>query len=191
MSAKPRPTQSEFPEDTLHPKPSVEAPAIRLADLTNDHFSSRPPSLANLDPLGRLGGLDSLAFARHLITFSIGVAVALAWSYGGAGREPIASATPSPDQMQFNAISVNLDAVLQSVNRIANNMATNQEQMTRSVSQLAAGQEWMTREIADLQTVEQYVLDKISPPPQRPAAPRNHVPRSPQAPVPFTPARNP
>jgi hypothetical protein len=192
MSAKPRPTQSEFLEETLHPKPAVEAPAIRLAHLTNDEFQSRPSSFANLDPLGRLGRPDPLVFASYLITFCVGAAVALAWSYGGVGKEPIAPSTPSPDQKQFNAMSVNLDAVLQSVDRITNNMATNQEQMTRSVSQLAASQEWMTREIADLQTVEQYVLDKISPPPQRPTAPRNHVPRPSQTPMPFIPAaRNP
>jgi hypothetical protein len=88
---------------------------------------------------------------------------------------------------------LNLEAVRQSVDRIANNMATNQEQMTRSVSQVSAGQEWMTREIADLQTVEQYLLDKISTPPSRPphVTPRNLVPRSIQAPIQLTPARDP
>src|SRR5712675_3192964 len=89
MNARPRPTQSKFlDEDTVPLKASVEAPAIRLADLKNDQFPSERPSLSNLDPLGRLGRLEPLAFARYLITFSIGVALALAWqSYSGATRE--------------------------------------------------------------------------------------------------------
>jgi hypothetical protein len=70
MSARPKPTQSEFlDEDLSLLNPSVEAPAIRLADLKND--PSWRPSLGNLDPLGRLGRLEPLAFARHLITFSL------------------------------------------------------------------------------------------------------------------------
>jgi hypothetical protein len=180
-------------EDLSFLDPSVEAPAVRVADLKNDQFPSGRPSLASLDPRGRLGRLDPLAFARYLITFSIGVAIALAWqSYGGTGGEPIAPAAHSPDQQQFDAMSINLDAMRQSVDRIANNMALNQEQMTHSVSQLAAGQEWMTREIADLQTFEQYVLDKISLPQPRPthATPRNLAPRSSQAPVALIPARD-
>src|SRR6266436_3270452 len=99
MSARPRPARSEFLEDSLPLKPSVEAPPIRLADLRNDQFPSGRPSLGSLDPLGRLGRLEPLAFARYLFTFSFGVAVAWAWqSYGGTGREPIAPATTSPDQ---------------------------------------------------------------------------------------------
>jgi hypothetical protein len=191
MGARPRPTQSELVEDTLLVKPSVETPAVRLVGRRSDLLPSSRVALANLDALGRL---DPLAFARYLIIFSIGLAVALACqSYGGAGKEPIAPVVPSPDQQQFNAMLLNLETVRQSVDRIANNMATNQEQMTRSVSQVAAGQEWMTREIADLQTVEQYLLDKISTPPPRPThvTPRNLVPRSIQAPIQLTPARDP
>jgi hypothetical protein len=190
MSAMLNPMQSEFFADKLLVKPSVEAPAIRAADRKTDQLPNRQPLL---DKLATLGKLDPLAFASYLIAFFIGVIATLAWqSHGGATREIISPAAPSPDQQQLNAMSVNLDAMRQSVDRIANNMALNQEQMTRSVSQLAAGQEWMTREIADLQTVEQYVLDKISLPPLRPthAAPRNLVPRSSQAPIPLVPARD-
>jgi len=60
MSARPRPTQSEFLEDSLPLNPSVEAPAIRLADLKNDQLPSGRPSLSNLDPLGSLGRLEHL-----------------------------------------------------------------------------------------------------------------------------------
>src|SRR5260370_445690 len=194
MTARPRPTPSEFLKDTLPLKPSVETPAIRVADLKNDQLRSGRSSLGDIDLLGRLGKMEPLALARYLVGFSIGVAIALAWqSYGGAGREPTAPATTSPDQQQFKAMSVNLDAVPRSLDSIANHMVTNQEQMTRSVSKLEASQEWMTREIADLQTVEQYVLDKISLRPPRPtrATPRNLPPRSSQASVPLTPAGEP
>ncbi len=137
--------------------PSVEAPAIRLADLKNDQLPSGRPSLSNLDPLGSLGSLEPLAFARYLITFSIGIAVVLAWqSYGNATREAAS----------LKAISLDRDTVRQSLDRIATSVATSQEQMTRrierSIDRLAAGQEQTTRQISDLQTVEQYVLDRIS-----------------------------
>jgi hypothetical protein len=111
MSARPKPTQSEFlDEDLSLLNPSVEAPAIRLADLKND--PSWRPSLGNLDPLGRLGRLEPLAFAPYLITFSIGIAVALVWqSYGqrdqrgrlaqsNLARSRCAAAEPRPDRDQ-------------------------------------------------------------------------------------------
>src|SRR5258705_8994701 len=112
----------------------------------NDQFPSGRPSLSNLDPLGSLGRLEPLAFARYLITFSIGMAVALAWqSYGNATRETAS----------LKAISLGRDAVRQSLDRIATSVAASQEQMTRSIDRLVAGQEQTTREISDLQTVEQ------------------------------------
>src|SRR5258708_1103658 len=106
MSARLKPTQSEFlDEDLSLLNPSVEAPAIRLADLKND--PSGRPSLGNLDRLGRL---EPLPFPRYLITFSIGIAVALVWqSYGNATREAAslniarsrcAAAEPRPDRDQ-------------------------------------------------------------------------------------------
>ncbi len=180
MSARPRPTQSELLEDSLPLNPSVEAPAIRLADLKNDQFPSGRPSLSNLDPLGSLGRLEPLAFARYLITFSIGIAVVLAWqSYGNATREAAS----------LKAISLDRDAMRQSLDRIATSVATSQEQMTRrierGIDRLAASQERTTRGISDLQTVEQYVLDRIStlPPRSAPTTLSKPVLRSPQAPM--------
>jgi hypothetical protein len=181
MSARPRPTQSELlDEDSLLLNPSVEAPAIRLADLKNDEFPSGRPALGNLDPLGRLGRLDPLAFARYLITFSIGIAVASAWqSYGNATREAAS----------LKAISLDRDAVRQSLDRIATSITTSQEQMTRrierSIDRVAAGQEQTTRGISDLQTFEQYVLDRISTllPRSTPTTVSKPVLRSPQAPM--------
>ena len=175
MSARPKPAQSEFLDDSLPVKLSGEPAPIRLADLKSDQLPSGRLSLGNLDPLGRL---EPLAFARYLITFSIGVAVALAWqSYGNATREVVA----------LKAISLDRDAVRQSLDRIATSVATSQEQMTRrierSIDRIAAGQEQTTREISDLQTVEQYILERLATLQTRlaPTTASKPVPRSPQA----------
>jgi len=89
-------------------------------------------------------------------------------------------AMPSFDPQQLNGMSLDLDAVRQSIDRIATSIAVIQEQMSRgadriateqiarSVAQLTAGQEQMTREITKLQAVEQYVLYKNAEPPPRP-----------------------
>jgi hypothetical protein len=206
MSAMPSPTQSEFSEGSLPVKPSVEVP-VRPADLKNDRLARGRPSRAKR---------ASSALARFLITFCVGVAATLAWqSYGDAAREMIANASPqlgwlapqaapvgqnapdaqaapavaSPDQQLLNPASLDLDAVRQSVDRIA----ASQDQITRSVDQLAAGQEQLTREIAKLQAIEQYILYKNSEPVARtapapgpapaPAAPKP-VQRPAQAPAP-------
>jgi hypothetical protein len=188
MSVMPSPAQSEFSEGSLTIKLSGDAPTDYPDDLANDRLPRR--SFAKRAPL---------ALARFLITFGIGVGATLAWqSYGDAAREMIANASPqlarlalpaapvaqhpaetiasagtpappSPGQQQFGAVSLDLDAVRQSVEQIA----ANQDQMTRAIAQLAAGQEQMTREIAKLQSLEQYLLYKNSEPPPRPApAPR-------------------
>jgi hypothetical protein len=154
-----------------------------------------------------------------LITFCSGIAATLAWqSYGDSARQIVAKsypqlgwlaprpapigqnapnmialaaqATPSPDQQRLNAISLDLDAMRQNVDRIAitqehitrnvDQLTAGQQQMTRNVDQLTAGQERMTREISKLQAVEQ----QIKPPPRpAPASARKPVPRSAQAPT--------
>jgi hypothetical protein len=107
-----------------------------------------------------------------------------------APAAPAAPAAPPPDQQQLNPMSpdqqlnpmsLDLDAVRQSVDRIA----ASQEQITRTVDQLAAGQEQLTREITKLQAIDQYILYKSSEPPPRPApvpAPKP-APRPSQAPT--------
>ena len=186
MNAMPSPTtQSEFSEGSLPVKPPVEAPAIRPADLKNDRSPKRHRSLGMRAPL---------AFTRFVITFCFGVAATLAWqSYGDAAREMIANSSPqlawlapqaapaqntpyaiapsasgasSPDQQQLGAVSLDLDAMRQGVDRIV----ASQEQMTRTVDQVVAGQEQMAREINKLQAIEQYMLYKNSEAPSRPAA---------------------
>jgi hypothetical protein len=87
-----------------------------------------------------------------------------------------APAAPSPDQDELKGIWFGLAGVRQRVDEIA--------------AQLAAGQEQVTRDINKLQAVEQDILDKISTPPPRPAAPaRKSVPLTPLplTPLPLTP----
>jgi hypothetical protein len=142
---------------------------------------------------------------HFLITLCIGVAATLTWqSYSDAAREKIANSFPqlswlapqiapvaqsAPDtivpggpfldQERLSAMSLNLDAVRQTVGRIA-----------ASVAELAASQEQLAREISKLQTVEQYFLYKNSEPSPRPApAPVAASARkpAPPAPSPLTP----
>jgi hypothetical protein len=200
MSAMPSPAQSE---GSLPVKPPVEPPAIRPADLKNDRSPERHRSLGMRAPL---------AFARFLITFCLGVAATLAWqSYGDEAREmiansspqlgwlapqatsaeqnspytiaPAASAAPSPDHQQLGAVSLDLDAMRQSVDRIV----ASQEQMTRTVDQVVASQEQVAREISKLQAIEQYMLYKNSESPPRPAAAPASVPRPVPRPAPPAP----
>jgi hypothetical protein len=166
-----------------------------------------------------------LALVRFLITFCIGAAAILAWqSYGDATRgiiansylrfgwlapqtEPVAQntpdviaptapAAPSPDQQQSNVTSLDLDAMRQSIDQIANNMAANQEQIARGVDRIAAGvaasqerithsvdqlavsQEWLTREITKLEEIEQSIRYRNSEPlPPSPRAAAASVPK--------------
>jgi septal ring factor EnvC (AmiA/AmiB activator) len=153
-----------------------------------------------------------------LITFCSGVAATLAWqSYGDTARQVIAKrypqlgwfaprtapivysthdtiglaaqAAPSPDQ-RLSAISLDLDAMRQNVDRIAitqeqitrsvDQLTTGQQRMTRNIDQLTAGQERITREISKLQAVEQ----QIKPPPRSASASaRKPVARSSPAPT--------
>ena len=166
MNTMLRSTQSEFVTDSLLVNPSVEAaaarPADRPADPKNDQLSNQRPSARKRAPL---------AFARHLITFFIGVAAAVAWqTYGDAARHLIALAAASPDQ-QLNVVPPDLDLLRRSVDALATGITTTQEQIAKSVDQLVTGQEQMTHEIAKLQAVQQYVLHKNPDPPIRPVAP--------------------
>jgi methyl-accepting chemotaxis protein len=216
MTATSDPAQSESSKGFLPAKRQlVEKLAIDPANLKNDQLESERVTL---------GKRVRLFLAASM--FCIGVAATLAWqSYGGAARRtiassftrlgwsvpqiatatlnnpdaiaPTASAAPSPDQQQLDAISIDLNALRQSVDRISTSIAAgqeqmtlsvdriaasqeqvtrsveriaaSQEQMTRAVAQLAAGQEQVTREITKLQTIEQqYILFRNS----KPLAPR-------------------
>jgi len=129
-------------------------PVVRPATLENDRFPNGQPSLRKR---------ASRALSRFLIAFCTGVAATWAWwSYGDAAREMIANsypqlgwlapqaepvaqsapnmialaapATPSLDPQQLSAMSLNLDAVRQSVDRIV----AGQEQIMRSIDQIAS-----------------------------------------------------
>jgi len=176
MSATPSPTQL-FLADSLPVEPSVEeAPTVCQTDLENDQSQDGWRSLAKRALLA-------------LITFSIGLAAALAWqSYGDAARERIAPTA------SLNAIAVDLHAVRRSIDGLAISIAasitTSREEITRSVDQLSAGQEQVTREITKLQAVEQDILERISTPPPRPAPAPKPALRS-QAPIVLSPTKNP
>ncbi len=167
-------TQSDYFAASLLVKPSVEAPAARPPEPKNDPLPDRWSWLGKLAPL-----------VRYPFAFCIGVAATLAWqSYGDAPRGKTAPAALAASQQQFNAMSHDLDAVRQGIDRIAAALAASEEQTRRSVDQLAAGHEWMTRDFSSkLDAVEHNILEKISAPPPRPAPPRNPAPRPAQAPM--------
>jgi hypothetical protein len=178
MNTTQNPTPPEFFAASLLVKPSAEAPAGRPPNPNRDRLPERWSWVSKLAPL---------ALASYLIAYFIGVATPLAWqSYGGAAREMIAPTARAPFQQQLNAISLDLGAMRQGIDRIAANLDANQEQMRRSLDQLAAGHESITRDFSSkLEAVEHDILDKISVPAQRPAPapPRNPVARPSQVPM--------
>jgi hypothetical protein len=205
MSAMPSPAQSEFSEGSLTIKPSVDVPA----DLTSDQFPRKPRAVAKRASLALtrflitfcIGVGATLAWqsygntAREVIANASPQFAWLAAPPAPIAQDPAetlapaepagAPALPSPDQQQqqqqLSAVSLDLDGVRQSVDRVA----ANQDQMTRAIGQLVAGQEQMTREIAKLQSIEQYILYKNSEPPPRPtpaAAPKPAARPSPPPP---------
>jgi len=162
------PAQPEFYAGLLPVEPSAEPPPARPPDLEGDQFPYGPPSLRKR---------ASRALSRFLITFCIGVSATLTWqSYGDAARDAIANsysqlgwlaaqagsvaqkapntmapAVPSFDQQQLSAISLDLGAARQSIDRIATSIAASQDEIARNVDRIAAnigaGQEQMTRSI--------------------------------------------
>ena len=179
MSATPSPTQL-FLADALPIEQSDEETAhIRQADLANGQFMIGWPSL---------GKRTWLTLACFLLAIGIGATATLAWqSRGDADKETTAQAA------LLKAISLDLEAMRQSIDMNTTSVAASQQQINRSVDQLAARQEQITREITELQTVEQYVLEKISTPAPRPAPIPISKPvlRPSQAPIRLTPAKNP
>jgi hypothetical protein len=121
----------------------------------------------------RLAGL----LPRFLITFGIGVAVALAWqSYSKAARQLIGSLSPqlgwlAPHAAVAQTTPDTVEQIAPNVDRI---VTTSQEQIMRNVDQLAADQEQTAREISKLQAISQCVLSKNSEHPLRPTLPATH-----------------
>src|SRR5262245_33681526 len=183
-------------EGLLRVEPPDEPPPVRPTTLENDPFPNGQPSLRKR---------ASRALSRFLIVFCVGVAATLAWqSYGDAARQMIANsypllgwltpqakpvaqiasnviplaapATPSLDQQQIRATSLDLDAVRQSIDRSAggqeqmqerikhsiDQIATSQEEITRSIDQIATSQEQITRSIDQIATSQEQMVRNIA-----------------------------
>jgi len=192
MSAMPSPAQSEVSEGALTAKPSGDVPVVP-PDLRNYRFPERRSfaertrrALARSLIIFGIGVGATLAWqsyggtAREMIANASPRLAWLAPPAAPVAQDPAetiapaaradAPAPPSPDQRQVGAASLDLDAIRQSVDRIA----ASQDQMTRAIGELAASQEQMTQEIAKLQSIEQSLLNKHPeppPPPPRPARP--------------------
>jgi hypothetical protein len=189
MIAAPNPAQSESSEESLPVKSLVEVLNGDPADLKNDRLQSRQPAFRRRVPLPltrflitfSMGVAATVAWQRSgdaAIEMLASSFPQLRWLTSRS--EPAAqnasdtialvapaAAPPSPDQQQVSAISLDLDAVRQSIDRLSRS----QEETTRNVDQLAAGQAQMMGEITKLQAIGQYILSKGSgpPPPQSPA----------------------
>src|SRR5229473_5650948 len=200
MIATPNPAQSESSKGSLPVKSLVETVNIDPADLNSDTFPSGRPPLHRRIPVALarflitfcIGVAVTLAWqsygdaAREMIVNSYPQLGWLAPQAEPAAQNapetitlvaPAAPAAPSLDQQPLSAVLLHLDAVRQSVDRIA----AGQEQMTRNVDQLAAAQEQTTRELSKLQAIGQYILYKNSEPPPPQASPQVSTPRQSQA----------
>jgi hypothetical protein len=180
------PIQPEFSEDRWVPSHPV--------DLDFDHGppARKRPSLAKR---------VVRAVVRVTLTLGVGVVGTLAWqSYGDAARQTIASSFPqlawlapqatsltktapdtpalpalSPELLQLKAMAAGFNALQQSVDRLA--------------GQVAAGQQQTARDIAKLQAADQDLVQKLSAAAPHPAAP---VARKPVArPIPLSSSEEP
>jgi len=199
MIATPNPAQSESSKGSLPVKSLVETVNIDPTDLNSDTFPRGRPPLHKRIPLALarflitfcIGVAVTLAWqsygdaAREMIVNSYPQLGWLAPQAEPAAQNapetitlvaPAAPAAPSLDQQPLSAVLLHLDAVRQSVDRIA----AGQEQMTRNVDQLAAAQEQTTRELSKLQAIGQYILYKNSEPPPPQASPQVSTPRQSQ-----------
>jgi Na+/phosphate symporter len=169
----PNSTQSESPVDALT--------TVRPADLTKSGYPNERPSV---------GKRALIALVRFLVIFCIGISGTLAWqSYGDQVREMIASShqqlswlapqaepvplnapdvielasqtASSPDQQQPNAISLDLDAVRQAIDRIATSIASSHEQMTSSADQIATSQQQIARSIERIATSQEQMMHSV------------------------------
>jgi hypothetical protein len=172
MSEMPSSTQSESVANLSPGRRSTAAPAAHPDRFKNEPFQNRS-LVVKLDALDTLDKMRPLAFARYLIAFFVGVVATVGWQrYGGAAREVIAPTLSSPYQQQLTAMSLDIDAVRQNVDRMMTSFAVGQNQMTRSINQLRVGQDWMASDFAaKLKAVELDVIDRISTPVPRPASP--------------------
>jgi hypothetical protein len=64
----------------------------------------------------------------------------------------------SPDQQQPNAISLDLDAVRQAIDRIATAIASSQEQVTSSADRIATSQQQIARSLDRIATSQEQMM---------------------------------
>jgi hypothetical protein len=179
MSAMPSPPQSELSEGSL----PANLFAVLPADLKNESHSNERSSVDKraLIPL-----------VRFLIIFCIGVSATLAWQSYGAREmiatsyphigelapqaEPVAQNAPdviapasrtasSPDQQQIGAVSLDLDAVRQSIDRLATSIASSQGRMASSADRMATTQEQIGRSVDGIATTQEQIgrsVDRIA-----------------------------
>jgi hypothetical protein len=104
-----------------------------------------------------------------LIAFFVGVVATFGWQrYGGAAPRGDRANPLFSYQQQLTAMSLDIDAVRQNVDRMMTSFAVGQNQMSR----IRVGQDWMTSDFAaKLKAVEQDVIDRISTPAPRPGSP--------------------
>jgi methyl-accepting chemotaxis protein len=139
-------------------------------------FATLPPDLKNdgyPDERSSVGKRDLTPLTRFLIIFCIGVSATLAWLASSQQQpsgltpeaKPVSQAAPdvssrtasSPDQQQANALLLNLDAVRQSIDRIATSIASSQGRMTSSADRIATTQEQMARSIDRIATTQEQI----------------------------------
>jgi hypothetical protein len=156
----PSSTQSESFANLSPGTRSVAAPVVRPDLLRNDPFPNRS-LVVKLDALDKV---RPVAFSRYLIVFFVGVVATVAWQhYGAAAREMVTPPLPSAYQQQLTAMSLDIDAVRQNVDRMMTSFAVGQNQMTRTINQLRVGQDWMASDFAaKLKAVELDILDRTS-----------------------------
>jgi hypothetical protein len=175
----PMSTQSEASRDALPASLLARASIDRPPDLENDRF---PDEQSFVDKRA------SIPLVRFLIILCIGVGATLAWqSYGaremiassdsqlsGLARQadPVAQNAPdviglssrtasSPEKQQPNTTLLDLDAVRQSIDRIATSIASSQGRMTSSADRMATTQEQIGLSIERMATTQEQIARSV------------------------------
>ena len=189
MSDISNPAQSEVSEGSLPVKKPVEVLVVDPVDLKNDQPQRKRSRLGKLGT-GFLLALAPTIFCATLAWKLYGDAAklygdaaikAIASSFPQLGRSasqvapvaqnapdisaPAATAGQSPDQQQLNAMSLDLDEVRHSVDRLATSIAASQEKMTQGIDQIAASiaasQEKMTQSIDQIAATQERMARTV------------------------------
>jgi len=171
MNSGLRLARSEFAKGRWATEPSLDTPPLHPSELDQ---------ISNMRTL--LSKRASLAIARFLIVFCIGVGTTLAWqSYGDAARQMIASSSSRLGWLAPPAGPVAQAALAASAGA---SFDLNQlKAMSRDLAVMRQSVDKLTAEIAKLQVTKQGTLDRASVPPPATVgtAGRKPVPPAPQA----------